>query len=273
MRTQTNGTNGHIQKSLPELVSMFKKNKKPGRPSKEQMELKKQIEALQEGIEVVDPGLDTPHPNKKGRGGKPRATKAAPEEKQISIPTIEIGVITVTVIGTENLIMHAWDVKSKRQIAEKQQKKAGKPREARDPVAEYNAARYIDSKGRDCVPARSFKNAIVEAATFLPDVTKKLIKGAIYVKGDLLPIKHNAKKPPMREDMVRIGGMSKVADIRYRPEYVDWSVELTVEFDTSVFSAEQVVSLVNRAGFNVGVAEWRPTFGRFRVSRSNSSRS
>lgn len=291
MATAQVQSNGYHGKSLSELQALFDANKRPGRPSPEQRALKEYIEALQNGSVQPEPATkrrrgkkspvvedtddtevdnDEEDTKKKGKKAKVTAPKSTTVEI-ITIPPIKVGVIPCVVHGTEPLIMHAWDVKSKRQIEEKQQKKAGRgQREARDPQAEYNAARYVDSKGRDCIPARHFKNSMIESATFLDDVTKKEIKGAIYVKGDLLPIldmKGKPMKPQMRDDMVRIGGMSKVADIRYRPMYPNWQVKLEIEFEQSVFSPEQVINLLNRAGFHVGVGEWRPTFGRFAVAR------
>jgi hypothetical protein len=42
-----------------------------------------------------------------------------------------------------------------------------------------------------------------------------------------------------------------------------------VEFDHHSIAVEQIFNLVNRAGFAVGICEWRPErngpFGRFRV--------
>lgn len=77
-------------------------------------------------------------------------------------------------------------------------------------------------------------------------------------------------KPKMRTDTVRIGSFgSKVADLRYRPMYVGWSVTLTIEFNVHAISAEWIAYLLNVAGFAVGVGEWRPeksgTFGMFEV--------
>ena len=109
---------------------------------------------------------------------------------------------------------------------------------------------------------------MLDVTAFLNGVTKKRVKGAIFVSGDLLPIldaNNKPMRPTMRTDAVRVGGFKKTAMMRYRPEYKDWRVVMTIRFDTGAFTAEQVVSLLNRAGFNVGVGEYRPEFGAFRV--------
>jgi hypothetical protein len=71
--------------------------------------------------------------------------------------------------------------------------------------------------------------------------------------------------------MVRIA--MGTADIRYRGEFKKWMCEITVNFDASMLSAEQVYNLFNRAGFAVGVGERRPEkegagYGRFHVATS-----
>jgi len=59
------------------------------------------------------------------------------------------------------------------------------------------------------------------------------------------------------------------ADIRYRPEFDPWSVDLEIKYNAAVLSAEQIVNLVNLAGFSVGVGDWRPeksgTHGTFHI--------
>ena len=75
--------------------------------------------------------------------------------------------------------------------------------------------------------------------------------------------------PEMREDMVQIGGMSKVADIRYRPEFKQWKTTLTIKYNKSAITPEQIMNLLNYGGFANGVGEWRPSrdgsFGTFHV--------
>ena len=68
--------------------------------------------------------------------------------------------------------------------------------------------------------------------------------------------------------MVRIG-MGQ-ADVRYRPEYLDWSAILTIEYNEGMLSAEQIYQLVSAAGYGCGIGEMRPEktkfgFGRFKI--------
>ena len=60
----------------------------------------------------------------------------------------------------------------------------------------------------------------------------------------------------MREDMVRIG--MGVADMRYRAEFWPWHAELEISYNTRALSLEQIMNLLNTAGFGVGIGEWRP---------------
>lgn len=90
----------------------------------------------------------------------------------------------------------------------------------------------------------------------------------IFVRGTLLPIKY--EKLVMREDVVRVGKFpNKTADIRHRPAYLNWSIDLELEYNAHVFNASQLFNLATLAGFHIGVGEWRPEkkgqHGRFEV--------
>jgi hypothetical protein len=67
----------------------------------------------------------------------------------------------------------------------------------------------------------------------------------------------------MREDPVR--NSTGVADLRYRPSFWPWRARLQVVFIRSQFNLESLIALVD-AGGNVGVGEWRPEFGTFKVA-------
>lgn len=69
----------------------------------------------------------------------------------------------------------------------------------------------------------------------------------------------------MRTDMVRVGMGS--ADVRYRPEYPEWSATLTIEFNAGMISLNQVYQLVKAAGYSCGIGEMRPEKGKFGYGR------
>ena len=178
-------------------------------------------------------------------------------EGSVSIPEINIQTIEVTIKGKTPLIYHKWSEKAKKMMRDKQQKKASKGREIRNPKKEYEESFYYDSAGNIAFPAGSIKKAIIGAARSLDDVPMTSIRGAIFVVGDdggLIPVKYKGKK--MREDMVRVG--RGAADLRYRGQLTGWSMVFEIEYNGNVFSAEQVVNLLNIAGFSQGLGEWRP---------------
>ena len=65
--------------------------------------------------------------------------------------------------------------------------------------------------------------------------------------------------PVMREDMVRVSGVGQKPDIRYRGQFNNWWVELTIAFtESGQVTIDQIVNIFNAGGFACGVGEWRP---------------
>jgi len=190
---------------------------------------------------------------------------------QVAPPNIEV--ITLPIKGRTPLIVHRFDEKARQEMLEKQMKKAKGPKKAKDPEACYQRSRYLfDSDGGDGFPAVAFKSAAVRAAKMVDGLTMTDARQMFFVVADgrtktgeeCVRIKG---EPKMREDVVRISGGT--SDLRYRAEYMEWSCELTIEYDADTISAEVIVNLFSRAGFSVGVGEWRPekngNFGTFTI--------
>lgn len=193
------------------------------------------------------------------------ATKKATETQGPAIKRMDVREVEFTLKGLDALVTHKWSEKAKKEMRDKQQKKARGPREAKNPSAEYESARYLDAQGRDCIPAIAFKKAIVDAASFSDDATKVILRGSVFVLGDLIPIEYDTIG--MREDVVRV---QMSTDLRYRPEYLGWHMKIRVQYDASQISLEQLVNFVGRAGFSIGIGEHRPQkngqFGRFTIA-------
>lgn len=187
----------------------------------------------------------------------------------IAVAPLNVVELKVTIKGTMPMIQHQMSEKARKQLLELQMKKVHKKKEPRDPEKEYKDSVYRDSKGNVAFPASGVKKAIVGAARYVDGVTMTMLKGALFVVGDsqdLIPVQY--KEMVKREDWVRLSNGS--TDLRYRAELHDWSMDLVIQFDGDVFSAEQIVNLVNRAGFHSGLGEWRPNrdgnFGKFEVA-------
>ena len=212
------------------------------------------------------------------------ATKKT-ESVSIEIPQLKMETAIIHVKGDTPLIVHKWSEKAKKEIRDKQMKKATTKKEAKDPVADFIDTLYwldgepeektmegfekaLANGARFGFPATGFKQcAIMGAYRLGADIKTTVAKAAIIIPCEYIEIK--GKAITQREDMVKVGGISKVADIRYRAQIEDWEADIPVKFCSSVMSLEQVVNLFNMGGFACGVGEWRNEkngiFGAFHV--------
>ena len=184
----------------------------------------------------------------------------------LEIPPIETKTFTVKLIGDSSLIVHKWSEKAMKMILDKQTKKAGNGKEAKNPWADYCDSMYwLTDKpenpteedvmnARFGFPAKAFKACAIDAGFQQGIIPKKTTaRGAFHIIEEMVEING---KPEMREDMVKVG--MGTADIRYRGEFPKWSVLLTIRYNPKAMSAEQIINLLNFGGFSNGVGEWRP---------------
>lgn len=230
------------------------------------------------------------------------ATKKAGAESNnvINLPGMEIGFFSVTIVGDSPLIIHKWSHKAKQEMLGKQMKKASNGKDAKVPARDFVESLYwlddsgnlletedeipeelfgitndtlyeevmdVVKNGRFGFPSKGFKACAIDAGYQQGVISKKTTaRGAFHIVGEYAVIEGI---PTMREDMVQIGGMSKVADIRYRPEFKNWKTTLTIRYNKKAISPEQIINLLNYGGFSNGVGEWRPSrdgsFGTFHV--------
>ncbi|MFB3883481.1 MAG: hypothetical protein ACE149_19620 [Armatimonadota bacterium] len=176
------------------------------------------------------------------------------------------------------LVIHAFAEKAKQEIRDKQAKKAKKAKEQRCPENECEAAKYIDACGRECAPVTAIKKALISAATAMDNLTKVALRQALFVAPSadpasmLVPIETPSGEPAvgvMREDAVTIGINTR--GLSYRPEYREWMLRVSVEYNSRLISDVQLLALAEQAGWGVGICEGRPErtsalgWGRFAV--------
>jgi len=131
-----------------------------------------------------------------------------------------------------------------------------KAKKLRNEKEEYESCFYKTDKGKYGIPARAFMGAVLDASVPL-GIPKTQIKRAMKIIGDTYELKYD--KINKREDVTRRSGRNSSPNIAYRPEFVDWSCEIMIEFDKNQITPDQIINLVNQAGFTSGVGDWRPS--------------
>tara|TARA_R100000458_G_scaffold31524_1_gene28927 strand:- start:751 stop:1392 length:642 start_codon:yes stop_codon:yes gene_type:complete len=204
--------------------------------------------------------------------------------ERLEIPQQNLKSINVKIVGTSELIVHRFSEKALKMIEDIQAKKA-RTLSKRNPKKEYEDCFYRWGKGNvnawnypdewdgesTGVPSIAIKKAMVTAVSQITGVTKVLARQAFHVDGEILKVEN--AEPYMRSDHVRIG--IKQTDIRYRPAYpAGWTIDVPITFDADVISLEQLMNLLERAGFSVGLCEHRPEkdghYGTFTIDKTQS---
>jgi len=227
---------------------------------------------------------------------KKKTAEAQATEAQVvgfELPKIDVRYLTVEVVGDSPLIVHKWSEKAKKEMLSKQMKQATNGKGAKDPEMDFYESLYWlndmpvnkdgdiekkdyekalkSGKARFGFPAIAFKACAIDAAFQQGVIAKKTgARGSFHLDDEFVEI---IGTPQMREDMVMIGGISKVADIRYRGEFPEWRATLNIKYNAKSITPEQILNMLNIGGFSNGVGEWRPSrdglFGRFHVATQN----
>ena len=114
------------------------------------------------------------------------AKKLVKTDQPIVIPGMSIKHSEIFLISDSPLISHKWSEKSKKEIRDKQQKKAKTARDIRDPEAEFNDSLYHIEGGGYGFPAVAFKAAAVNACSHVDGITKVHARGAFHIMCELV---------------------------------------------------------------------------------------
>lgn len=217
---------------------------------------------------------------------------ATKQTNVIEIKPIELGFVEFDIVGTTPLIVHAWSHKAKQEMLDKQRgKKVNAKHDVKIPVRDFCESLYwltempelgnddeaaeggwlnaVDEGARFGFPVTGIKQSIITGAWRAGlDVKQTELKGTFFLSGagpnstiDVAEIVSNSgiSVPEMRDDMVKVGGMSKVADIRFRGQFNDWRIPIRMKYmKNGKYSLEQMLNFVGYGGFVVGIGEWRP---------------
>jgi hypothetical protein len=187
---------------------------------------------------------------------------------------IRIKTMKIPINGRTNFIMNKLSDKVRKGILAKQTGKNIKPKQQRNLSQEVQDAIHKLSNGNVGFPASGFQTCIVEMAKSKHldiGVDGKLVKGAVRICSEdpsgNIPIKF--EKMEVQETWGRGGDRKGTPLTIVRPQFINWSCILPIQYDSTLITAEQIINLLNYAGWHIGMGAWSPrnggTFGMFEV--------
>ena len=172
--------------------------------------------------------------------------------------------------GTKDILFHAWNFED---VQAKAEAKKGSEEKKRDNPEAYI---YRNDDGYICIPGRYIVRSVVEAGRNFQDprskkkMAKDLVQAAVMCDELLSPILINGEpvKTWEYEDRQRVCIM-RSAITRTRPAFKKgWEVEFSlVSLVPDLVTPDFLRKLVDNAGLLIGLGDFRPTYGRFRVIR------
>src|SRR4051812_17217727 len=98
--------------------------------------------------------------------------KAEKTNTAIVLPRMDIQKMTIRLVGDSPLICHKWSEKAKKEMLDKQMKRAKPAKDAKDPEKDYEDSLYPHPDGGYGFPAVAFKAAAVDACSHVDGITK-----------------------------------------------------------------------------------------------------
>lgn len=191
----------------------------------------------------------------------------------------------VWLVGDTPLIVHAWSEKARREMLQKQVKATKGGRDVRDPEADYISSLYEMGDGIFGFPAMGVKNCVLSSAHKDKGIARTVVMAALWIDAEMIRtrpalagavcdmplVRIWGEKPVMREDMVKIGsGLNKTATLSYRGQFTQWAMRVTGKFNSTVLTPEALAFLIQQAGVESGLGEWRNerrgVFGAFHLA-------
>jgi len=190
-------------------------------------------------------------------------------EQKISLKKLELGTIKLKIVGDSPYLPEPMDMA----VLEKYNAIKSKKNYKKDDIGEEEKVKakfYFTEDGKPGIPARAIYNSMIRGSSYLFDIKQggmRNIKEGVTIKGDILPLKF--EKHSEITHWGRTSGMKGSPRKIMRNQFEDWSVEVVIEYNKNNLSAEQIVNVINWAGFHIGVGGFRKektgNYGAFHV--------
>lgn len=198
--------------------------------------------------------------------GKPTAIgETVTNGAEFDIKHSEPYTATITIVGVAPLLLHRWNTEA---VAEKAAAAKGSKAKKSDNLESYV---YRTEDGYLAIPGTYLVNALVDTAKYLQDPrsprksAKDLFKAGVIPLSDLCSL---GKKDWDYEDHRRVV-VQRNAITRVRPAFrIGWTITCQMLVNVPEYiSPATLHEVATKAGKLNGLADFRPTYGRFRVTK------
>lgn len=189
-------------------------------------------------------------------------TKKEKKTEKVVIEPPVLKRMTLIIEGVTSLIQD-------RKTSEKIQKGT---RPEKDEEKQFRTALYPKANGHYTHPSMSIRRAVISTAhTFAESVPKTKARGAFDIPQDFIEIVEG--KPTKRKDIVNNPNSRSAAIEKTRAEFKNWKAKFPIVYDANgPLTVNQIINLINMAGFYVGIGCFRPEkggiHGRFEVKKT-----
>jgi hypothetical protein len=192
--------------------------------------------------------------------------KTATPETRVTITPPRMATATVKIVGTAPYLQNKFSSDNRDKMLETQKagsaaKRTRKAKAPKDFEKVYRGSMHMSQEGWCGIPCTALRNAMIDSCRLTEmDMTRAKMCIFIVSQGldaeNLEPLVRIDGKPRMLIDRVKIGVAS--TDLAARAVYEKWSSTFEIQWDDDVFKAQDIVNLLARAGWQVGIGAGRP---------------
>lgn len=206
---------------------------------------------------------------------------ATKKEKIITMEPIKINTVRISITGTTDLVLNKMNDVAARKLTDERKDKAKSMEKPNEWEEIITAMHWYNGKPTDfseeglrkalkdnapCITAfglkRSFCDSVVrnEIDTYSTKFDNAVV---VKAKGNLIPIK-------FAEHFVdeKLMSPKKGAPVLvHLNRFTGWSASIDIQYTDNVYGIDQIVDIIRRAGFGLGIGSGRKTgYGRYEVS-------
>lgn len=199
---------------------------------------------------------------------------------EISVMEINEEVTEFYLLGKSPYLCHSMGSKLRRELTvpSKTKTRAEKNSSLKHrPYEEFRRTPYLlsDDNAPSLIAhlATAAKKAIAQVAVDVPGSSKAQLSRLLWVEGEQLPL---YGVPMMHASVIRLGGIDKTPDIRFRVILPQWATKITVRYVTPILNHVIVSKMLAAAGVINGLGDWRPqkggNYGQFEIVMEDDPR-